>query len=243
LYVAGPNDEGIQATIGDARALFGNVATLGYKERNRVARATKQGTPDRPPPWTTETGIEPGTWYEFEAKVQGEGFRLRSQPGVFAFDHIDEGTALLLSVLPIPPGGRVLDIGCGYGIIGLYAARRGAAQVDMVDMSLPAVAAARENIARNDAANATAFPSDALSAVKDRRYDLIVTNPPFHAGKAVDYDMARTFVEGSRPLLRPGGQFVLVANKFIRYERQMRGYFERVDVLAETGRYHVLVGR
>ncbi len=208
-----------------------------------MARVTKQATPDRLPAWAAEPGIAPGTWYDFEPEVQGEQFRLRSQPGVFAFDRIDDGTALLLSVLPVPGGGAVLDIGCGHGIIGLVASRRGAGQIDMVDTSLPAVAAARENIARNDAPNAAAFPSDALSAVADRRYDLIVTNPPFHAGKAVDYDMAQTFVEGSRPLLHPGGQLVLVANKFIRYERQMRSYFARIDVLAETGRYHVLAGR
>jgi len=81
-----------------------------------------------------------------------------------------------------------------------------------------------------------------LSAIKDRQYDLVVTNPPFHSGKSVDYDIAQAFIADSWRVLVPGGRLVLVANKFIRYDRQMQSIFDQVEVLAETNKYHLLSG-
>lgn len=244
LYLAGPKDGGIQSAIEDAKALFGNATVLTYRERNRVARATKEGQAEAQgsaaPPWVGEAGIAAGTWYEFGVEVRGQRFQLASLPGLFAWDKLDDGTALLLSALQVPHQATVLDIGCGYGIIGLLAARLGAARVDLVDVDLPAVAAASENIRRNAIAAARAFASDAVDAVREGRYDLVATNPPFHAGKAVDYDVAQSFIEGARSVLAPGGKFVLVANRFIRYDRTLRRLFTRVESLAETSRYHVL---
>jgi 16S rRNA (guanine1207-N2)-methyltransferase len=84
--------------------------------------------------------------------------------------------------------------------------------------------------------------SDALSAVSDERYHLVVTNPPFHVGKPVDHEAAHAFIEHARYVLSPGGRLLLVANRFIRYDRFMRAQYGRVECLAETGRYHVLEG-
>ncbi len=239
LYVAGSNEQGIQPTIKDVEALFGNAAVLAYKKGNRVARASK-GPRAGEPDWAQEPGIAPGTWHEFQVDVRRDSYRLRSLPGVFSYDRLDDGTSLLLSVLGVPKGAEVLDVGCGYGIIGLAAARWGAAHVDMVDVDLLAVAAARENVALNGLQNAEAFPSDVLSAVQGKRYDLVVSNPPFHVGRAVEYGVAQAFIEDARRVLRPGGQLAIVANKFIRYDQVMRGVFGSVARLAETGRYHVL---
>lgn len=240
LYLAGANEQGIRSVINDAEALFGNATVLGYKKGHRVARATKQAEGASEPTWLKEPGIAPGTWHEFKLQVLGNSLRLRSLPGIFAYDRLDEGTSLLLSQLDVPPSSRVLDIGCGYGIIGLVVARLGAAWVDMVDNNVLAVAAARENIAYNDIPNAQALLSDGLSAVGERRYKLVVTNPPFHVGKAQDYEVAHVFIEQARHALEPGGRFILVANKFIRYDQVMRPLFTQVECLAETGRYHVL---
>ena len=241
LYLAGPNNQGIQPAIEDARALFGNVAVLGYKERNRVARATKAPHVSAAPEWIEQAGIQPGTWHELDIDVRGHELHLYSLPGIFAYDRLDDGTQLLLAHLEVPHDARVLDIGCGYGIIGLLAARLGAAHVDMVDVNMLAVAAAQRNIVHHGATNARALPSDATSAVDQNRYDLVVTNPPFHAGKAVDYDMAHAFIEQARSVLTPRGRFVLVANKFIRYDAFARNRFRHVDHIAENGRYQVLV--
>jgi 16S rRNA (guanine1207-N2)-methyltransferase len=239
LYLAGPKAEGIESVIADARALFGQCATLAYRDHNRVAVATKVAT-DRPPDWALEPGIAPGTWHSFDVTLAGESFRIASLPGVFSHDRLDEGTAYLLANLHLRPGERVLDIGCGWGAIGLAAARQGAAAVDLIDVSLPAVAAATRNIEAAGLANARALPSDALDAVAGERYDLIVTNPPFHAGKAVDHDAALAFIAGARALLAPRGRLIVVANAFIRYERAMQELYGQVETLAENRRYHVL---
>jgi 16S rRNA (guanine1207-N2)-methyltransferase len=240
LFVAGANEHGIRSAIADAEALFGGAIVLAYKKGNRVARAIKGAGAAGRPAWASEPGIAAGTWYEFEVDLRGRTFRLRSLPGVFAYDRLDEGTRLLLTTLAVPEHARTLDIGCGYGIIGLVAAHLGAQSVDMVDANLLAVAAAGENIARNNIANAHVLAGDGIRAVAERRYDLIATNPPFHVGGAVDYEVARAFIDDARRVLVPNGQLLLVTNQFIRYDQLLRSTFERVECLAQTASYRVL---
>jgi 16S rRNA (guanine1207-N2)-methyltransferase len=110
-----------------------------------------------------------------------------------------------------------------------------------VDVNLLAVAAAHENIRRLGLSNAQALPSDVLNAVVGRTYTLILTNPPFHAGKGVDYQIASAFIRQSWAALEPGGRLLLVANRFIRYEKLMDGLFRQIEVAAQDNRYRVLM--
>jgi 16S rRNA (guanine1207-N2)-methyltransferase len=243
LYLAGANNEGIQSVIEDARILFGNASVLQYRERNRVARAFKGTHALALPPWASEAGIAPGTWYEFDATITPYSWHLHSLPGVFSYDRVDEGTAFLLAHLDAPRGLRVLDVGCGYGLIGLWAIAGGASSVDMVDVNLLAVASSQHNIVTLGVTHVRAFASDALSAVADQRYDVVVTNPPFHTGKTIDYEAAHTFIAHARTVLVPGGRLVVVANAFIPYERLIGEVFGSVATLARSNRYQVLVAQ
>jgi len=242
LYLAGANKEGIQSVIRDAEALFGPATILGYKKGNRVARLLKNLRNGSSPPWSMEPGIARNTWFEVEGEVAGEFCRLASLPGIFSYERVDDGSALLLSLLELQPGDQVLDIGCGWGILGLSAARMGSRSVDLVDVDLLGIAAANENIRRLNLPAARALPSDITSAVRDQRYTLVVTNPPFHAGRAVDYAVARAFIAQAYQVLRPGGRLLLVANRFIRYETLMRDVYREVVLLAENKRYQVWCG-
>src|SRR6185503_6071520 len=99
---------------------------------------------------------------------------------------------------------------------------------DLTDANLLAIAAAGENIARNAILNARASASDGIQPAEAQQYDLVITNPPFHIGGTVDYEVAHAFIERARRVLAPGGRFLLVANHFIRYDQLMRPAFERV---------------
>jgi 16S rRNA (guanine1207-N2)-methyltransferase len=238
LLLAGPNELGIQSAIADAAALFGEAQLVTYRRRCRLARASRGASP-QVPAWAAEPGIAPATWQENDIELAGRHHALASLPGVFAYDRLDDGTALLLRHLLDPAGLRVLDAGCGYGPLGLAAGLRGAAHVDLIDASIPAVAAARENLARLGVPG-EALAGDALAPVADRRYDLILSNLPFHTGKQVSYDVAEAIIRHGRTLLARGGRMVIVVNQFVRHDRLLAELFAEVETLADDRRYRVL---
>ena len=242
LWLAGPTREGVKSAIADARTLFGNAETVGYRGRERVAVAVKIGREPNVEGWAREAGISPGTWHEFEASLRGLHLRFRTLPNIFSHDRVDAGTTLLIQSMEIPHHAKVLDIGCGYGIIGIVASRMGASHVDLIDSDLYSISAARENVIINRALNAEAFPSDLFNAVSDRKYDIILSNPPFHAGKATDFSMISTMIADARQILEPGGRLIVVSNKFLGYSRLLGASFEKVTCLHETPNYVVLSG-
>lgn len=242
LYLAGANQSGIHSVIKDAHELYGSGRILAYKKGNRIAHFQKRTNDGPQPDWALSPGIAPHTWVEFSIPLPGHSLHILSLPGIFSCDHLDAGTELLLSVLQTPPGARILDIGCGNGIIGLYAAIQGAGRVDLVDNSLYAAAACRETINLNCITNAEVFTGEFLSPVNPNKYDLILSNPPFHSGHAVNYHFAQAMVSQAHQALNPGAQVVIVANRFIRYDRLIKEIFGNVSILAETGKFHVLCG-
>ncbi len=240
LLLAGANDQGIQSILKDAEQLFGNFSILGYKKGYRIAQFVKLGPSPSLPDWAVVPGIEPGTWYPFRLSTPASDFDLVSLPGVFSYDKLDEGTRLLIYTIDNLSGQKVLDVGCGYGILGMYAAIQGAQSVDMVDNHLLAVASCQENIHRNHLHNCQVFASDLMSSVSGTTYSCVLSNPPFHAGKQIDYQIAHALIASAFNILEPGGQLRLVANRFIRYNHLMSELFGNVSVLAQTPAYHVL---
>jgi len=237
IYLAGPNASGAKSAIKDATALFGAAPVLGYRSGCRLAMATCPAALTQPPDWET-----PAPW---QVQLRGArrpeaAYQLVTQPGVFSWEHLDDGTALLLDHLGVEPETEVLDLGCGYGIIGLAAARAGA-RVTMVDDDLLAVRCARASVRANELeARCTVLPSDVFSALDDRRFDLILSNPPFHQGVDVSTSVTARLIREAPQHLNPGGRLRLVANRFLAYERLMQAAFGSVTTVVDTGRYHVL---
>ena len=129
--------------------------------------------------------------------------------GVFSRRELDRGTEVLLTALPQSIEGPVLDMGCGYGTIGVaVGARWPGLSVTMADVNRRACDLAREN-ARRNGVHAEVLESDGYAALVERRFATILQNPPIRAGKAVIY---RMFADGAKSLL-PGGKLYLVIRK------------------------------
>jgi 16S rRNA (guanine1207-N2)-methyltransferase len=228
--------------IADAGDIFDQVAVIGYKKGCRVARATSSGRQKDLPQWANQPGIQPGTWHELLLDTPAGQIHLNSLPGIFSFDRLDDGTQLLLAHMEVPAGSSVLDLGCGYGVIGLLAAEIGSTRVDLVDDNLLAIAASRQNALNLDKKNVSAIASDVCSELHGRSYDLVLSNPPFHSGRKVDFDSANAFIQQSAQVLSPGGRLLMVANRFIPYEEQMQTIFRKVNCVASNNRYRILQG-
>jgi 16S rRNA (guanine1207-N2)-methyltransferase len=238
LYIAGSNALGAKSVIKDAADLFGDVPVLGFRSSRRIALATRgDGLPSNPADWFDEVPWQP----QMRSFRRPEGqYMIVTMPGVFSWDHLDEGTALLLDHLDVEPDSDVLDMGCGYGIIGLVAARAGA-RVTMVDDDLLAVRCASASIEVNNfGLRCRALASDLTIEVRDQQFDLVLSNPPFHQGVDVTTGIATQMIREIPDVLRPGGRLRIVANRFLPYHREMRAVFGNVSTITETGRYIVL---
>ena len=141
-------------------------------------------------------------------EVLDQSLRCTTDAGVFSKGELDEGTRVLLEALP-PLHGRALDLGCGWGAVGVLLGKKYPdVSLLMADVNERAVALAAKNLARNGVKNARAVESDVYENV-DGTFDFIVTNPPIRAGKAVIYSM----FDGARDRLSPGGRLYVVIRK------------------------------
>lgn len=181
-------------------------------------------------------GVDAG-WASFEA----EGLTLVTHPGVFGHGKLDDGTRLLLQVLAESPPSvsghaGMLDVGCGDGILAAWLAKRGHA-VTAVDISAFAVEASRRTLSANGVSG-NVLQSDIYSRVSGA-FGAIVSNPPFHQERAVDYGPAERLIREAPAHLLPGGSLTLVANAFLPYPDWLAAAFEAFEVLADDRRFRV----
>jgi 16S rRNA (guanine1207-N2)-methyltransferase len=243
LFLAGAKQEGIKSYLRHMNDLFGNTTGLAYRKGNRVAQATKRETGTSIPDQFQSSWLAHTYFHSFPVEIAGEELSIQSRPGIFAWDRLDQGSRALIETMQVAAGDGLLDLGCGSGIVGVAAARAGAGSVTMVDADVDAVLAAERSAAVNGLQGARVQQSDCGEAFLDQRFDLVVTNPPFHQGRANDYAAGQQFVRDASAILRPGGRFYLVANRFLVYEEEMQRQFDGVETAFQDNRYKVLLGR
>jgi len=157
--------------------------------------------------------------------------------GVFSEKRLDEGTKLLLSHLP-KMSGRVLDFGCGAGVIAAALLKaQPKLQIECVDINAMAIESCKLTLAANNF-TADTYPSDGLTQTKGR-FNGIISNPPFHDGLRSTTDIAKNFVKDSVQKLENGGVWHIVANRHLPYSDSISTHFKQVNVSAENNKYKV----
>ncbi|WP_019420687.1 class I SAM-dependent methyltransferase [Paenibacillus sp. OSY-SE] len=148
---------------------------------------------------------------QWRAMLRGMNFQFVSDAGVFSKGGVDYGSRVLIDSMNIPVRAQVLDVGCGYGPIGLTAARLAQQGcVKMVDVNERALQLAQENAAQNGIHNVTVQESDGLAALAGERFDVILTNPPIRAGKEVVH---RIFEQSYEQLNEQGALWIVIQKK------------------------------
>ena len=144
-----------------------------------------------------------------ECFVLGNKFIFLTDNGVFSKDGLDFGSRLLLETIPLEEvGGKILDMGCGYGVFGIILSKLTSSYVDMVDVNLRAMHLAERNAKLNGVSNVNIFESNVYENVSGK-YSTIVTNPPIRAGKKVVYDI----LMNAKDYLDENGKLFLVIRK------------------------------
>lgn len=151
----------------------------------------------------------PSKMVETNAFILGQKFIFLTDNGVFSKDGLDFGSRLLLESIPLEEvGGKVLDMGCGYGVLGIVLNKITSCKVDMVDVNLRAMHLAELNINKNHNINVNVFESNCYENINSK-YSSIITNPPIRAGKKIVYDI----VMNAKDYLEENGHLFLVIRK------------------------------
>jgi len=235
LWLAGENKAGIKSADKLLKRHFGRSRTLDNARHCRLYEAGGHLHQARFSPSDYST--------QWTLSFAGAGINVVSYPGVFAHGRLDEGTALLLDTLATMDfKGDVLDFACGAGLIGAcIAARNADVSVTLLDNNALALRACKETLDANHL-NATVLASDGLSEI-DGIYDIVVSNPPIHAGVRTDNQMGMNLLKSIRENISPGGKLILVANVHLPYENWLSKQFKKVNELAANENYKVIAAK
>ncbi len=168
------------------------------------------------------------------------GIEITCDTGNYYFSpkSLDAGTLRMLNAIQIAETDKVLDLGCGYGVVGIYAAKQiGGERVVMSDVLPEAVELSKHNLELNGISGAAVLRSDGLKSVPDSDFTLILSNPPYHT----DFSVAKHFIEDGFKKLVLGGRMVLVTKRLDWYKNKIESVFGGVKVI-QADDYFVFIG-
>ncbi len=164
------------------------------------------------------------------------GLEAWSQPGIFAWDRVDPGTALLAQVLPSLKGAGA-DLGCGFGALSIVALRsKEITSLRLIDLDRRAIEAAKKNV---EDPRARFEWADVRTLATAGELNFVISNPPFHDGGAEDRRLGQNFIRQAAALLKTGGVAWIVANRHLPYEAELNAAFKRVRMVADQGGYKI----
>lgn len=180
-----------------------------------------------------------------------DGLTLCSRPGVFSHGRLDEGSECLLSIWQqalaaaapsLERVDRLLDVGCGNGVLGAWMKHQHLAHhLTACDVSSFALAATADTLAANGLSDQSEIVGSDIYAglTADQTFDRIISNPPFHTGRSTDYALAERLIAEAPQRLNPGGELWIVANAFLPYRQWLEQSFDQVKVMADDNRFRV----
>lgn len=226
LACAAANNEGARSAERDLARLAGPVQSLS-KHKGRVFWLRPTGS--------TDSAALAREWALFEEPRAIAGGQFLSQPGLFSWDRIDPASALLAECLPANLRGHGADLGAGSGYLSSELVRRCTAitALDLYEADARALALAKHNLAALPARSPPLrldFRWHDVASGLPGSYDFIVSNPPFHEGRADLPALGCAFISAAAQALRPGGSFWMVANRHLPYEAALERDFAAVRV-------------
>ncbi len=233
LVAAAANDAGARSAEADLAALVGSLRC----ESKRHCRVF----------WTSpfEQAKDPALldeWLMADAPRPIVDGRFVSRPGVFAWDRIDPASALLAECLPPDATGAAADLGCAWGFLGaeLLTRCKGITLLDCFEAEARALELAQVNLAPFAERVKLGFHWHDVARGVTGRYDLILSNPPFHQSRAAEPALGQAFIAAAANALRPGGRLLLVANTHLPYEAVLREHFSALQTLKVAQGFKVL---
>ncbi len=164
---------------------------------------------------------------EFAFRDQGRLIQAFSRPSVFSHRSLDAGARALINTMTINDGARVLDLGCGSGVVALAAAfRANRVAVVALDSHARAVECTARGASLNGLENVTAILNHDGDVPQPGSFDLVLGNPPYYS----DYQIAEIFLQAARRALKPGGKVLIVAKSYAWYATRMPELFDNIQL-------------